>query len=192
MKTRNEAALSAKANVLYALEMVLRGELSPDSFCIEFQDVLRAALTHEDAPVGEVGEELLDKPLNALGLLCSAIRCGQDWDKYCDKARETLLRAHSQQKDVGKPRRCVHCGKDKKDWVSCTACINSENQPMRKVVEALERADIQLKMLHGCHCTNEEYGVDFKDFNFDIDRITVLNSLDSSSAKYLLFPNREA
>ena len=28
----------------------------------------------------------------------------------------------------------------------------------------------------------QEYGVDFKDFNFDIDRITVLNSLDSSSA----------
>jgi hypothetical protein len=37
----------------------------------------------------------------------------------------------------------------------------------------------------------ETYGIDFKTINFDLDRIIILNSLDNSSAKYLLFPNRE-
>ena len=37
----------------------------------------------------------------------------------------------------------------------------------------------------------EAYEIDFKKINFDIDRLTVLNSLDNSVAKYLLFPNRE-
>lgn len=31
----------------------------------------------------------------------------------------------------------------------------------REVVEALRRADLQLQMLHGCHCVNEEYAVEF-------------------------------
>ena len=37
----------------------------------------------------------------------------------------------------------------------------------------------------------EAYGLDFKTVDFDVDRITVLNTLDNSVAKYLLFPNRE-
>jgi hypothetical protein len=37
----------------------------------------------------------------------------------------------------------------------------------------------------------EAYGIDFKTINFDIDRLIVLNTLDNSVAKYLLFPNRE-
>jgi hypothetical protein len=37
----------------------------------------------------------------------------------------------------------------------------------------------------------ETYGIDFKQINFDLDRITILNTLDNSSAKYLLFPIRE-
>ncbi len=36
-------------------------------------------------------EKALNNPLNALGLLCSAIRCGQAWDKHCDKARAFVL-----------------------------------------------------------------------------------------------------
>ena len=34
-------------------------------------------------------------------------------------------------------------------------------------------------------------GMDFKKINFDIDRIKILNTLDNSTAKYLLFPNRK-
>lgn len=37
----------------------------------------------------------------------------------------------------------------------------------------------------------EAYGLDFKTIDFDIDRLTVLNTLDNTVAKYLLFPNRE-
>jgi hypothetical protein len=37
----------------------------------------------------------------------------------------------------------------------------------------------------------ESYGINFSQFNFDIDRITIFNTLDNSSTKYLLFPNRE-
>jgi Cadherin-like beta sandwich domain/YHYH protein/Putative Ig domain len=37
----------------------------------------------------------------------------------------------------------------------------------------------------------EAYGIDFKTINFDVDRLIVLNTLDNSVAKYLLFPNRE-
>ena len=37
----------------------------------------------------------------------------------------------------------------------------------------------------------EASGMDFKLMNFDLDRITILNTLDNTSAKYLLFPNRE-
>ena len=37
----------------------------------------------------------------------------------------------------------------------------------------------------------EAYGINFKNINFDIDRLTVLNTVDNSVAKYLLFPNRE-
>ena len=36
----------------------------------------------------------------------------------------------------------------------------------------------------------ETYGIDFKLITFDLDRITVLNTKDNSSAKYLLFPKR--
>ena len=34
----------------------------------------------------------------------------------------------------------------------------------------------------------KKYGMDFKKINFEIDRLIVLNSLDNSEAKYLLFP----
>lgn len=34
-------------------------------------------------------------------------------------------------------------------------------------------------------------GMDFKKINFDVDRIKILNTLDNSTAKYLLFPNRK-
>lgn len=34
-------------------------------------------------------------------------------------------------------------------------------------------------------------GMDFKKIHFDIDRIKILNTLDNSTAKYLLFPNRK-